>query len=292
MGVLAAEAEGQREGQGKQAVVRQRADMFNIADLMAGGDVGRGESVVDDILVVSQDEGEGARRMAVEGSPGQPTGPTLQAAAMKFILLEVRMKEKDKGRRGQPAAGAAESGDSSVRTRGKGRTGKGGKGQAGTSAARHATGHQEGKGGKGGGQGRQWLQPKRPFKQLPPGSPPQVSAAVRAEGKRAVRGAGARGAQVPSPPAPRAGTRHHLPVGDWVREGKVRAPGTTGGIGRGAQRTAQWRDAKRGRAGRTAQRSGGGAPWPAGGRARERGPATWTGGQRGAGQGCGTRRRR
>ena len=51
-------------------------------DLMAGLDAGRGESVVDDILVVSEDEGEGARGMAVEGGPGQPTAPNVPAAAM------------------------------------------------------------------------------------------------------------------------------------------------------------------------------------------------------------------
>ena len=161
MDVVAAEAEGQGEGQGQRAVVRWRGDPFNMADLMAGGDVRRRESVVDDILVVSEDEGEGARRMAVEGGLGQPTAPNVPVAAMKSILPELRRHEEDKGRRGQPAAGAAGSGGSSVRTGGRGRAGKGGKGQAGTSGARHAKGHQEGKGGEGGGQGRQWPQPQR-----------------------------------------------------------------------------------------------------------------------------------
>ena len=182
--VVAAEAEGQGEGQRQQAVVRRRADLSNMADLMAGGDVGRREWVVDDILVVSEDEGEGARRMVVEGGPGQPTAPKVPAAAMKSILPEVRRQEEDKSRRGQRAAGAAGSGDSSVRTGGRGRTGEGGKRQAGTSGVRRAKGHQEGKGGKGGAQGRQWPQPQRSFKQLPPGLPPQVSASVRPEEER------------------------------------------------------------------------------------------------------------
>ena len=53
--------------------------------------------------------------------------------------------------------------------------------------AKQAAGHQEGKGGKGGGQGHQWPQPQHSFRQLPPGSPPQVSAAVRAEEEREAR---------------------------------------------------------------------------------------------------------
>ena len=137
--------------------------------------------------MVSEDEGEEARRMAVEGGPGQPAAPNVPAAAMKSILPEVRRKEEGKSKRGRAEAGAAESGDSGVRTKGQGRTGKGEKGQAGASGARHGTGHQEGKGGKGGRQGPQWPQPQRSLKQLPPGSPPQVSAAVRAEQGREAR---------------------------------------------------------------------------------------------------------
>ena len=70
----------------------------------------------------------------------------------------------------------------------------------------------------------------------------------------AVRGAGAHGAPAPSPPAPGAGTRNHLPAGDGVRMGRIRVPGLTGGVGRGAQRTTQWRAAERGSAGWTVQR--------------------------------------
>ena len=102
-----------------------------------------------------------------------------------------------------------------------------------------------------------------------------------------VRGAGAHGARAPSPPAARASSGHHLPAGDGVRKGRVRAPGWTGGLATGAQRTAQWRSAQRGRACMTEQRSGTGAPRPAGGRAREWEPTTWTGTQRGAGQNSG-----
>ena len=71
-----------------------------------------------------------------------------------------------------------------------------------------------------------------------------------------------------------AGTGHHLPVGDGAGEGRVGAPGAAAGVGRGAQRAAQWWDAEKGRAGRTERRSGRGAPRPAGGRAREGEPAT------------------
>ena len=125
--------------------------------------------------------------MAVEGGPGQPSAPNVPAAPMKSILPEVRRQEEGKGGRGQPEAGAAGSGDSSVSARGRGRTGKGGKGQAGTSGAVHAKRHLAGKGRKGSGRGRQWPQPQRSFRQSPPGSPPQVSAGVRAEEEREVR---------------------------------------------------------------------------------------------------------
>ena len=188
---VATGAGGQGEGQGQRAAEGPRADPFNIVDVRAGVDMsrrewrGRKESVVADILEVSEDEGEGAGRMAVEGGPGQPSAPNVPAAAMKSILPEVRRQEKGKGGRGQAEAGAAGSGDSSVSARGRGRTDKGGKGQAGMSGV-HAKGHLAGK-GKGSGRGRQWPQPQHSFRRPPPGSPPQVSAAVRAEEEREVR---------------------------------------------------------------------------------------------------------
>ena len=121
------------------------------------------------------------------GGPGQPAAPNLSAAAMTSILPEVRRKEEGKSRRRRAGAGAAEGGDSGVRTGGQGQTGKGGKGQAGVSGARRATRHHDGKGGKGGGQVRQWPQPQHSFKQQQPGLPQQVSAALRAEEEREAR---------------------------------------------------------------------------------------------------------
>ena len=50
-----------------------------------------------------------------------------------------------------------------------------------------AKGHQAGKGGKGRERGRKWPQPEHLFRQLPPGLPPQVSAAVQTENEREVR---------------------------------------------------------------------------------------------------------
>ena len=190
---MAAGAEGQGEGQGQRAAEGPRADPFNFVDVRAGMDMRRREwrsqreSVVADILEVSEYEGEGAGRMAVEGGPGQPSAPNVPAAAMKSILPEVRRQEEGKGGRGQLEAGAAGSGDSSVSAGERGWTGKGGKGQAGTSGAVPAKGHLAGKGGKGSGRGRQWPQPQRSFRQSPPSSPPRVSAAVRAEEEREVR---------------------------------------------------------------------------------------------------------
>ena len=190
---VAAGAEGQGEGQGQRAAEEPGADPFNVLDVRADVDVRRKEwrsqreSVIADILEVSEDEGEGAGRMAVEGGPGQASAPNVPAAAMKSIFQEVRRQEEGKGGRGQVEAGAAGSGDSSVSTGGRGRTGKGGKGQAGTTGAVHAKGHLAGKGGKGSGRGQQWPQPQRSFRQPPPRSPPGVSAAVRAEEEREAR---------------------------------------------------------------------------------------------------------
>ena len=68
---MAAGAEGQGEGQGQRAAEGPRVDPFNIVDVSAGVDMRRREcrdwreSVVADILEVSEDEGEGAGRMAV-----------------------------------------------------------------------------------------------------------------------------------------------------------------------------------------------------------------------------------
>ena len=154
-------AEGQGEGHGERAAERPGADPFNVGDVRADVDVrkkewrSQRESVMADILEVSEDEGEGAGRMAVEGGPRQPSAPNVPAAAMKSILPEVRRQEEGKGGRGQLEARAAGSRDSSVSTGGRGRTGKGGKGQAGTTGAVHAKKHQAGKGGKGSGRGRQ-----------------------------------------------------------------------------------------------------------------------------------------
>ena len=117
---LAAGAEGQGEGQGQRAVEGPRADPFNIADVRAGVDMrrrewrDRGESVVADILEVSEDEGEGAGRMASEGGPQQPLAPNVPAAAMKSILPEVWRQEESKGGQGPPESGTAGTGDSSV----------------------------------------------------------------------------------------------------------------------------------------------------------------------------------
>ena len=190
---VAAGAEGQEEGQGQRAAEGPGADPFNVVDVRAGMDMRRREwrsqreSVIADILEVSEDEGEGAGRMAVEGGSGQPSAPNVPAAAMESILPEVRRQEEGKGGPGQLEAGAAGSGDSSVSTGGRGRTGKGGKGQAGTAGAVHAKGDLAGKGGKGSGRGPQWPQPQPSLRQPPPRSPPRVSAAVRAEEERKAR---------------------------------------------------------------------------------------------------------
>ena len=174
----AAGAGGQGEERGEQAAARRQADPFTLAasDRLGG-------SVVDDILVVSEDEGEEARRIVVEGGQGQPLAPNVPAAAMKSILPECGGRRRagvggDRQERERQRAGTAEhaqEGGRRVARDRKGRRGCQGPGM------RHGRG-MEGKGGKG--QGRQWPQPQHLFKQQPPGSPPQVSAAVRAEQER------------------------------------------------------------------------------------------------------------
>ena len=160
---VAAGAEGQGEGQGQRPAEGPRADPFNVADVRAGMDMRRREwrsqreSVVADILEVSEDEGEGAGRMAVEGGPGQPSAPNVPAAAMKSILPEVRRQEEDKGGRGQLEAGAAGSGDSIVSLEGEGGRaieGKGGRGRRGLCTQRDTWQGKGEKGVSGGDSGR------------------------------------------------------------------------------------------------------------------------------------------
>ena len=91
--VIAAGADGQGEERGEQAVARRRADPLNLAESDRLGGL-----VVGDILVVSEDEEEEARRMPLEGGQGQPTAPNVPAAAMKSILPEARTKEEGKSR--------------------------------------------------------------------------------------------------------------------------------------------------------------------------------------------------
>ena len=171
--------------------------------------------------------------MAVEAGPGQPAAPNVPAAAMKSILLEVQRKKEGKSRQGRAEAGVAEGGHSGVQAGRQGRTGKGGKGQDGASGARHATGQQEEKGGKGGGQGRQWPLPQRSFKQQPQRSPSQVSAAVRDQEEReACRQQTARYEALAHMERQRCRCQARELGPDTIG-----APGRTGGVGRGAQRT-------------------------------------------------------
>ena len=178
----AAGAGGQGEERGEHAAAWPWAEPFNLAESNRLGGL---------VLVVSEDEGEEARMMAVKGGQRKQTAPNMPAASMKSILPEVQRKEKCKGSEDQQeagqGAGATEGGDSRVRTGGREQTGKGGKQQVGASGTRQEARHQEGKGGKGAGQGRQWPQPQQSFRQLPRGSPAQVSLAVKAEEEREAR---------------------------------------------------------------------------------------------------------
>ena len=168
---------------------------------------------------------------------------------------------EEKGRRGRQMTGMRQGTRGGKREKGADRGDSGSSPNARSNSRRRVapTGQCDGAGGRGEG-----------------GAPPAGGA---------VRGAGAHKAPALSPLAPGAGARHHLPAGNGAREGKVGAPGLTGGVERGAQRTTQGRAAESGRAGRTEQRSSGGAPRPAGGTTRESERAKWTGRQHDAGQG-------
>ena len=211
--VETAGAGGQGEERGEQAAARRPADPFIlvVSDRLGG-------LVVDDILVVSKDEGYEARRMAVEGGQGQPRAPNVPAAAMKSILPEVLRKEEVKGRRGRAGKGHRSTHRKAWPDKqGRERAGGGDRSQACDRAPKRERGKRAGAtvavaptlrsaaavgvaptrqrgGAGGGGEGGA----------LPPDG--------------AVQGAGAHGAPAPSPPRAAAGARHHLPAGDDVRD--------------------------------------------------------------------------
>ena len=173
--------------------------------------------------------------------------------------------------------------------------GKGRRGRRGLGMRRDT---RKGKGEKGADRGDSGRSPNARSGSRRQGSPPEVSGALRAEEEREARRQHAARYEALAHVEcqcrrhqPQEPGGHHRPVGDGDREDRFGAPGKAGWVGRRAQRAAQWQDAERGRAGRTEQRSGGGAARPAGGRAREWEPAKWTQRQRGAGQGWGTGRR-
>ena len=98
---VAAGAGGQGEGQGQRAAGGPGVDPFSVGDVRADVDVRRREGRSQrDILEVSEDEGEGAGRMAVDGGPGQPSAPNVPAAAMESILPEVRGRRKARAHEG------------------------------------------------------------------------------------------------------------------------------------------------------------------------------------------------
>ena len=110
-----------------------------------------GGSVVAGMLVMLEDEGEEARRMAVAGGQRQATAHNVPAAAMKLILPEVRRKEKGKHRRGRTGAGAAE-GRECVQEGGS-RQAREGKGWWGRQGPGMWQGTRKGKGEKGADRG-------------------------------------------------------------------------------------------------------------------------------------------
>ena len=91
----AAEAGGKAGERGEPEATGPRADPFNLAESDRLGAL-----VVADILEVSEEEGEEARRMVLAGSQRLPAAPDVLLADMKSILPAVQRKEEGKGRRG------------------------------------------------------------------------------------------------------------------------------------------------------------------------------------------------
>ena len=178
----AAGAGGKGGERGEAETTGPRAEKFNLAESDRPG-----VSLVADILKVSEEEGEGAGRRVVAGGQRQPAAQKVPPASMKSILPAMQRKEEGKGGQGWPGTGVTGHGGAGGHTEGVGRQGTGGKGQGGASGARRTAEYQGGAGGKGGGQGHQWPRPQQLFRQQPPGSLPQVSAAVRAEEEREAR---------------------------------------------------------------------------------------------------------
>ena len=147
--VEAAGAGGKGGKQGESDATGPLAETFTPAESDRPG-----ASVVTDILEVSEEEGEGAGRMAVVGGQRQLVAPNVPAAAIKGILPAVQRKEEGKGERGQPGTGVTGCVSTGGHIGGQGQTGTGGKGQAGTPGTRRTAGQQGGGAGEsGGGQG-------------------------------------------------------------------------------------------------------------------------------------------
>ena len=109
--------------------------------------------MVDDILVVSEDEGEEARRMAVAGGQRQLTAPDVPAAAMKLILPHVRRKEQGKGRRGRTEREWQRAGTAGCAQEGGSRRARERKGSWGGQGPGRRQGTRKGKGEKGADRG-------------------------------------------------------------------------------------------------------------------------------------------
>ena len=220
---VAAEAEGRGEGQGQRAAEGLGPDPFNVVDVRAGMDMRRREwrsqreSVIADILEVSEDEGEGAVRTAVEGGPGQPS------AAGGCHEVHPPGGAESGGRQGRPRAARGGGGKERRQQRKHRRERADGPGRE--RAGRDVRGcTREGTPGRNRGK-KEWTGATvAAAPTLVQAAAVEVAPTGQCGGKGgggeggappaggAVRGAGARGAPALSPPAPTAGAGHHLPL--------------------------------------------------------------------------------
>ena len=190
---LVAGAEGQGKGQGQRAAEGPRADPFNVVDVRAGMDMSKREwrsqreSVVADILAVSEDEGGGGGEDGDGGRPRTAVGPQCAGGCQE---VHPPGSAEAGGRQGRPRAARGGSGMEQRQQRKRRRERADGQGReragrdVGDCARKGTAGR---KGGKREWTGATVAAAPTLFQAVAAKVAPTGSAAVRAEEEREVR---------------------------------------------------------------------------------------------------------